>query len=70
VRKVTLPSSTLGVNFTFKLSGQLFCISKWSLHKQSELFSFDVEATKRTRYDLSLGKVMGLCESLDVYIIN
>lgn len=70
VRKLALPMNSLGVGFTFRLHDQLFCITKCSLHKQSELFGFEDETGKRTRYDISLGKVINLKAGDRVFLSN
>jgi hypothetical protein len=41
LRRLNLPLNSLGVAFTFKVKDHIYCITKCSLHKQSELFGFE-----------------------------
>lgn len=46
------------------------CITQCSLHRQSELFSFDLEDGKRIRYELNMGKVIGLVYGEEIFVVN
>ena len=45
------------------------CITQCSLHRQSELFSFDLEG-KRVRYEVNMGKVIGVVGGEEMFVVN
>ncbi len=46
------------------------CVTQCSLHRQAELFGFDLESGKRVRYELNMGKVIGLASGEGVFLVN
>ena len=69
-RKMNLPLNSLGVSFLFRSQQLLMCITQCSLHRQSELFSFDLGDAKRVRYELSMGKVVGHAGGEGGFVVN
>ena len=46
------------------------CVTQCSLHRQSELFSFDLEGGKRVRYEVNMGKVIGVVGGEEMFVVN
>ena len=67
--KLLLPLNSQEISFTHLTTSTLICITKYTIHQQSDLFIFDLSTKKRTRLQ-KLGKVLNVVKGEELYVIN